>query len=356
MAGINSIDPRMAAAIAAKRTLAGQAADASDSANSEKDTAQPVTWVNNQGQPVEWQNNQGEAVGWVNQPSANNPLPAQPTSRRATWDDNGRWDDKPTWEDGVEDPVQALEQYREQVAVKLSAIAVEPLTADSTEVTADNVEIDNGYVEPGYVEPGYVAPSKGQPLTLNGQPLTLGGKPLVMGGNSSDTEAGAQSVTENSAATVTSDATVSAKPTTRVIVERRLSGQTADVRDIARVLATQVRAEIVRLNAQKPNDETLTKHNEFVDFLEMVAAGLAELDEALARVSEPMFLGKAGRIVERLNVAVAQWSEREGANAVNRAFNVGALCCTMWFLNSIGIQGDEALKIVASFILGRTTK
>ena len=77
----NSVPPPIFAAIRAKDTIAGQAADEFKT-TPEKDAAQPVTWNNDQGQPVEWRNNQGEPVTFVRQPfnelSTTPPLPPKP--------------------------------------------------------------------------------------------------------------------------------------------------------------------------------------------------------------------------------------------------------------------------------------
>jgi len=77
----------------------------------------------------------------------------------------------------------------------------------------------------------------------------------------------------------------------------------------------------------------LAKHNEFVEFLERIAAGLAELADAVDQAinasvdgpPEPMFLGKAARITEQLNVGMMEWLEANRTNLMGCTLRIGLI-------------------------------
>jgi hypothetical protein len=140
--------------------------------------------------------------------------------------------------------------------------------------------------------------------------------------------------------------------------DRRLSERPADIRDAARVLARAIRDQVEEWNASKPNDaEALARHDEFVAFLEWVAAGLGELADALDRAvaastsgsPEPMFLGKAGGIVEQLNIGVKEWLERNRSHLAGYTVRVGVFLATLSFLHACGV-GDAAATIASGLL------
>jgi hypothetical protein len=134
-------------------------------------------------------------------------------------------------------------------------------------------------------------------------------------------------------------------------IERSLSERPADIRDAARALVREIRDQVEHLQGSKPNDEEgLGKHNEFVAFLERIAAGLAELADALdeaVRASpegppEPIFLGKAARIGEQLNLGMMEWLEANRANVAGCTLRIGLIGAGYLFLNACGLDGNIA--------------
>jgi len=123
------------------------------------------------------------------------------------------------------------------------------------------------------------------------------------------------------------------------ILERSLLERPADIRDAARVLVKEIKDQVEQLQRSKPNDdEGLAKHNEFVEFLERIAAGLAELADALDQAinpsvdgpPEPMFLGKTARITEQLNVGMMEWLEANRTNLMGCTLRIGLNRCGLF--------------------------
>jgi hypothetical protein len=134
-------------------------------------------------------------------------------------------------------------------------------------------------------------------------------------------------------------------------IERNLSERPADIRDAARALVKEIRDQVEQLKNSKPNDEEgLAKHNEFVEFLERIAAGLAELADALDQAvnasldgpPEPIFLGKAARIAEQLNLGMMEWLEANRANVAGCTLRIGLIGAGYLFLNACGLSGNIA--------------
>src|SRR6266566_18053 len=135
------------------------------------------------------------------------------------------------------------------------------------------------------------------------------------------------------------------------IIERSLSERPADIRDAARALVKEIRDQVEQLHRSKPNDEDgLAKHNEFVAFLERIATGLAELADALDQAvkaspdgrPEPVFLGKAARIAEQLNIGMMEWLEANRANVAGCTLRIGLIGAGYLFLNACGLDGNIA--------------
>jgi hypothetical protein len=140
------------------------------------------------------------------------------------------------------------------------------------------------------------------------------------------------------------------------IIERSLSERPADIRDAARALVKEIKDQVEQLKNSKPNDEEgLAKHNEFVEFLERIAAGLAELADALDQAvkaspdgpPEPMFLGKAAWIAEQLNIGLMEWLEANRANVAGFTVRIGLIGTGYLFLHACGLDGRIA-AIVSS--------
>jgi hypothetical protein len=140
------------------------------------------------------------------------------------------------------------------------------------------------------------------------------------------------------------------------IIERSISERPADIRDAARALVKEIKDQVEQLKNSKPNDEAgLAKHNEFVEFLERIAAGLAELADALDQAvkagpdgpPEPMFLGKAAWIAEQLNIGLMEWLEANRANVAGFTVRIGLIGTGYLFLHACGLD-DRIAAIVSS--------
>jgi hypothetical protein len=115
-------------------------------------------------------------------------------------------------------------------------------------------------------------------------------------------------------------------------VEHRLAERLTDIREAARVLSKAIADEITRLNASKPNDpQRLAQQNDFIAFLETIAAELDALAEAIDRAiavgsaerPEPILLGQAGEIARRLSATIAEGLERNRTYIVDHATKIG---------------------------------
>lgn len=128
---------------------------------------------------------------------------------------------------------------------------------------------------------------------------------------------------------------------------QQLSERPADIRDAARVLAAMVKDQIEDLNRSPPHGvNDLEKHDEFLGFLEKLAAGLNELADALDRLvdanakgqKEPVFLGEAGKIAHRLSTDVIKWIEDHGGEVVDYSMKIGLVAAGYNFLHVCGVE------------------
>jgi len=148
----------------------------------------------------------------------------------------------------------------------------------------------------------------------------------------------------------------------RAQFEQKLLETPTEIRDAAQHLAGAIDDQIRILNASKPNDEVgLTKHNAFVDFLEFVAGELRKLADALTRAidtaacapdQERMFLGTAGKITDRLQIAFSEWFEQNATNVAGYSIRIGLFGAAFAFLRTCGVDGDIAT--LASAILNKS--
>jgi hypothetical protein len=194
-------------------------------------------------------------------------------------------------------------------------------------------------------------PAAGQPVTFindKGEPVTFvnnDGQPVTFVNDKGEAPAPvvrSRVWTAHGQGTLAADAQV---------LKRSLSERPADIRDAARALVKEIRDQVEHLQGSKPNDEEgLAKHNEFVAFLERIAAGLAELADALDQAvsaspggpPEPMFLGKAARIAEQLNIGMMEWLEANRANVAGCTLRIGLIGAGFLFLNACGLDGSIA--------------
>jgi hypothetical protein len=139
-------------------------------------------------------------------------------------------------------------------------------------------------------------------------------------------------------------------------VEHRLAERSAEIREAARALSKAIADQIVELNAFKPNEpDRLAQQNEFVAFLQSIAAGLDSFAESIDRAiaagpgekPEPILLGKAGEIAGQLSAAVAEGLERNRTYIVDCAIKFGVFAAGFTFLHAIGVDGYIASALAA---------
>jgi hypothetical protein len=155
---------------------------------------------------------------------------------------------------------------------------------------------------------------------------------------------------------VTRASPTSGASSTQSTFERKLLERPAGIRDAARALAKAITDQIEELNGSRPNDaEGLKRHNDFVEFLEMIAAGLGQLADALdqAAVAETQssaklsFLSKAAKIAEDLQFRLMKWLEGNNYNLVDYAIRLSTFAAGVYFLHECGL--DEKIAALASY-------
>jgi hypothetical protein len=113
---------------------------------------------------------------------------------------------------------------------------------------------------------------------------------------------------------------------TKLVIESRLAEQPAAIRDLARALSKEFNSQSNELKQQRPNDpDRIAQRDNLVVLLEKTATGFANLadnlDQAIRKGStdkpEPVFLGKAGEIVQLLHFEFMAWL-KENRTAVRR--------------------------------------
>jgi hypothetical protein len=213
---------------------------------------------------------------------------------------------------------------------------------DAAELVTPAPVVHSGTVAlEGRITMGASGPAAVQPVTFaNGE-----GEPVTFVNEGKAVAADAQS---RAGATLRGEGTVAANAG---IIERSLSERPADIRDAACALVKEIRDQVEQLKNSKPNDEEgLAKHNEFVEFLERIAAGLAELADALDQAVKaspdgppaPRFLGKAARIAEQLYIGLMEWLEANRANVAGCTLRIGLIGAGYLFLNACGLDGNIA--------------
>jgi hypothetical protein len=145
-------------------------------------------------------------------------------------------------------------------------------------------------------------------------------------------------------------------------IERRLFERPADIRDAARALSREFTTQVEELNRFKPNDsDSLAKHNDLVAFLKRMAAGLADLADALEQAvsngtddrPEPVFLGTAGKIAKQLNLGLMEWLEANRTLVIEVPIRITLFGLGVAFLHSIGADGIPAITALTTLVLKR---
>ena len=92
-----------------------------------------------------------------------------------------------------------------------------------------------------------------------------------------------------------------------------------DIRELARNLSQEFASQAEDLKRSRPNDERLAQHDDLIAFFERMAAGLAQLADALDQAVkegtggslDSVSLGKAAQIARALHQGVMQWIEQK---------------------------------------------
>ena len=147
-------------------------------------------------------------------------------------------------------------------------------------------------------------------------------------------------------------------------VERSLSERPTEIRNAARALSRAIADQIDQLNASKPNEsDSLARQNEFVVFLQEIAAGLDALAELLDRAiaagsaqsPEPILLGKSAEIARKLGTAITDGLERNRTYIVDCTIKFGMFAAGFTFLHACGVDGYIA-GIVAALMNVKLSK
>ncbi len=141
------------------------------------------------------------------------------------------------------------------------------------------------------------------------------------------------------------------------MVERRLGERPTEIREAARKLSKAIADQIAELNASKPNEpDRLAQQNDFIAFLQTIAAGLDALAEAIdsaiaagsADKPEPILLGKAGEIARKINVAIVEGLERNRSYIVDCSIKFCLFAAGFELLHAIGV--DSITAVVAALM------
>jgi hypothetical protein len=139
------------------------------------------------------------------------------------------------------------------------------------------------------------------------------------------------------------------------IIEQQLSYRLDEARRAARAFSQAFKDQAEEL--KKKNDRT-PQFDDFVAFLEKMASGLSELADALDRAfeaaggsPEPIFLGKAGEIIRRLQLTAMEWLEKEKDTVIDISFRLSLFCSGMIFLHSFGIYDTASTGVLGGLVL-----
>ncbi len=149
---------------------------------------------------------------------------------------------------------------------------------------------------------------------------------------------------------------------TKLVIERRLTEQPAAIHDTARALSKEFKSQVRELKRQRPNDpDRIAQRDNLVILSENIATGLANLadnlDQAIRKGSngklEPVFLGKAAEVVQRLHFEFMEWLKENGTAVFDVSCRVGIFLTGVAFLHSLG--ADSVTAITALGVLVKST-
>lgn len=144
-------------------------------------------------------------------------------------------------------------------------------------------------------------------------------------------------------------------------IARKLGKHPTDIRDVARALSRACRDRVAELRDSKPNEkEVLTHYDDLIAFLDSMAAGLAEIADALDQAikdkeNSRIFRGKAAEIAAALQADVGKWYAKNSEKAIDYSFTLAGIGLGYVFLTALGAPGD-VLELVTGVVLGRVTK
>jgi hypothetical protein len=146
---------------------------------------------------------------------------------------------------------------------------------------------------------------------------------------------------------------------TKSVIERRLSKQPAAIRDIARALSREFKSQASELKQLRWNDkDRIAQRDNLLALSENLAIDLANLadnlDQAISKGSkrkpEPVFLGKAAQVVQRLHFRLMGWLEENRTAVFDVSYRVGVLLTGIVFRYWNRTDCDCRLQLVLLWI------
>jgi hypothetical protein len=147
---------------------------------------------------------------------------------------------------------------------------------------------------------------------------------------------------------------------TKLTIERRLSEQPADIRDAARALCQELRAQADELKQLRWNDpDRIAQRGNLVALFEKLANGLANLadnlDHAISKATEgkpePVFLGKAADVAHKLHFGLMEWLAENRTAVFDIPYRIGLFGLSVTFLHSVGADSMAAIGALVGLLL-----
>jgi hypothetical protein len=155
-----------------------------------------------------------------------------------------------------------------------------------------------------------------------------------------------------------------AAPQTIEAIQRALAARPLPIRDAARALAGALKAQAVELQHVKPNEASrLEEHESLINFIYETSGGLQELadtiDSAIQDAQsrhEPVLLGKAAEIANRVHDRALEWLLANSATVFEGAFRVGLFGLGMAFVSVLGIELSPSVTAAIATLAGTVGK
>jgi hypothetical protein len=119
------------------------------------------------------------------------------------------------------------------------------------------------------------------------------------------------------------------------------------------------------LKQQRPNDpDRIAQQAKLVVLFKGMASGFAKLadnlDQAITKGSkdkpEPVFLGKAAEVTQRLHFGFMGWLKRNMTEVFDQSYKVGLFLTGVAFLHSIGADSVTAIAILGHLLKSTISK